>query len=186
MRRRRSQRSLTTSRPRTRALPLSGTISVASIRNSVVLPPPSGPTKPNSSDAATENDSPLSAGVSPNRFSSRSAATAYAGGAGIARLNRRRRDLRARRDPGDRTGDDLPWTAAGVNRHPRLLAEPDRRQLRLGDVGPHLHRLQVGDAIERLAGLHHLSRFRVGGQHGAVDRVAHLGLADPLAGLTDL
>ena len=48
--------SFTTSRPSTRAAPLSGTISVARMRNNVVFPPPSGPTTPKSSAGLTEND----------------------------------------------------------------------------------------------------------------------------------
>src|SRR5436190_7766942 len=53
--------SRTTSSPRTVARPESGVIRVTRILNSVVLPPPSGPMKLNSSPGPTSNDTPSSA-----------------------------------------------------------------------------------------------------------------------------
>src|SRR5687768_8541706 len=66
MRRRSFQRSRTTSRPSTRAVPASGINRVTRMRKSVVLPPPSGPMKPNSSPLSTSNDTSCKARVSPN------------------------------------------------------------------------------------------------------------------------
>src|SRR5437762_1245778 len=56
-----AQRSRTTSRPSTVAVPASGVSSVTRIRNSVVLPAPSGPMKPKSSPGRTSNETPSSA-----------------------------------------------------------------------------------------------------------------------------
>ena len=77
----------TTSRPSTEARPASGTSSVTRMRNSVVLPAPSGPMKPNSSPGATVNDTPSSAIVCPKRFTSASTTTASAA-IGVGHLRR--------------------------------------------------------------------------------------------------
>ena len=53
-------------------------------------------------------------------------------------------------------------------------------ELRLGDVRPDIDCVEVGDLVERLAGLHDLAGPRVGREHGACDRILHLALADPL------
>src|SRR5918994_5642283 len=62
---RRTHRSFTTSRPRTWAVPASGSSNVTRMRKSVVLPAPSGPITPYSSPGPTSNDTSWSATVSP-------------------------------------------------------------------------------------------------------------------------
>src|SRR3954447_5829909 len=119
-----AQRSRTTSRPSTRAVPASGVSSVTRIRKSVVLPAPSGPMKPNSSPGRTSNDTPSSAAFDPKRLTTLSAVTeidihrhpdleqplvvghtdlhgVHQVGALVARLDRRRREFRGRCNPGD-------------------------------------------------------------------------------------
>src|SRR5690606_4539032 len=71
-----SQRSATTSRPRTRADPASGRRSVVSKRKSVVLPAPSGPMTPKISPLSTAKETPSRATVSPKLFARASTSTA--------------------------------------------------------------------------------------------------------------
>ena len=49
-----------------------------------------------------------------------------------------------------------------------------RRELRLGDVGAHVHGVEIRDLVERLARLHDLARLRVGDEHRAGARVRDL------------
>src|SRR3954470_14535426 len=66
--RRTSSRSLTTSWPATRALPLVGFASVHSMLIVVVLPAPFGPRNPNTSPASTLKRTPLTASTSSKDF----------------------------------------------------------------------------------------------------------------------
>src|SRR6202022_3155186 len=68
--------SCTTSRPKTSALPPSGSSSVASTRTSVVLPAPFGPSNPKTVPSATSRSTPASAVVAPNRLTAPSTRTA--------------------------------------------------------------------------------------------------------------
>ena len=58
--------SLTTSQPRTRAVPAVGASKVARIRTSVVFPAPFGPSSPSTFPAGAVRDTPSSAVVAPN------------------------------------------------------------------------------------------------------------------------
>src|SRR3954451_1769314 len=62
--------SATTSRPATRALPASGSSSVARMRTVVVLPAPLGPSTPSTVPGATASSTPSSARVGPKDFTS--------------------------------------------------------------------------------------------------------------------
>src|SRR3954463_14590709 len=62
--------SETTSRPATRALPASGSSSVARMRTVVVLPAPLGPSTPSTVPGATASSTPSSARVGPKDFTS--------------------------------------------------------------------------------------------------------------------
>jgi hypothetical protein len=57
-----------TSNPATRPMPLVGGSSVVSMRISVDLPAPLGPSKPNTSPGCTANDTPSTAVKSPKRL----------------------------------------------------------------------------------------------------------------------
>src|SRR3954469_8655689 len=68
MRARSAGASETTSRPATRALPASGSSSVARMRTIVVLPAPLGPSTPSTVPGATASSTPSSARVGPKDF----------------------------------------------------------------------------------------------------------------------
>src|SRR3954452_14620923 len=70
MRARSAGASETTSRPATRALPASGSSSVARMRTGVVLPAPLGPSTPSTVPGATASSTPSSARVGPKDFTS--------------------------------------------------------------------------------------------------------------------
>src|SRR3954454_9665926 len=70
MRARSAGASETTSRPATRALPASGSSSVARMRTVVVLPAPLGPSTPSTVPGATASSTPSSARVGPKDFTS--------------------------------------------------------------------------------------------------------------------
>src|SRR5687768_17755492 len=115
------------------------------MRKSVLLPPPSGPMKPNSSPASTSNDTSSRARVSPNCLRRLRALTeldidghpeleqplavVHANLDGVdeirtlvARLHRRGRELRLAGDPRDRARQRLPHIFANIHCHHRLLA----------------------------------------------------------------
>ena len=66
------------------------------------------------------------------------------------------------------------------------LTDPDTREIGLGDVGAHVHDLEVGDLVEGLARLHELAGPRVDRQDRPRDRIADLAAPDAIAGLGDL
>ena len=63
-----------TSTPSTRAVPPSGRSSVVSMRTTVVLPAPLGPSRPSTVPSGTSNETPFTASTSPKHFT-RSSAT---------------------------------------------------------------------------------------------------------------
>src|SRR5262245_10448551 len=144
--------SRTTSSPSTVASPRSGRSNVTRMRKSVVLPPPSGPMNPNSSPRSISNDTLSSARVSPHCFRRLLALTeldidghpeleqpfAVVDAdfdrvdeirAFVARLHRRRRELRFAGDPRDRAGKRLT-AFLDVQRDRDLLADLHRCELR--------------------------------------------------------
>src|SRR3954471_19788271 len=65
--------------PSTRAVPPSGRASVVSMRTTVVLPAPLGPSRPRTRPSGTSNDTPFTASTVPKHFTSPSATIAGSG-----------------------------------------------------------------------------------------------------------
>src|SRR6187551_2917816 len=164
--------SRTTSRPSTVALPESGIISVTRIRNSVVLPPPSGPMKPNSSPGRTSKEMRSSALFALKDLTRLSAVTeldidrhsdlehallvGHADlhgvnqiGALVARLDRCRRELRRRGNPGDRSGHRLALVLRHIDVDAGRRTDLHRGQLRFCHVRANVHTGEIGDLVER-------------------------------------
>src|SRR5437868_2582094 len=103
----------------------------------------------------------------------------------VARLNRRRRELRLWGNPAHRAGQRASRLAATVDRHARRPAELHARQLRLVHIGPQNHRVEIRDLVQRLAGLDKLAAIGVAGEHGAGDRARYAALRELLPDLRE-
>src|SRR5687767_6663478 len=157
------------------------------MRKSGLFPPPSGPMNPKSSPASTSNDTSSSARVPPNCLRRLRALTeldidrhpeleqplavVHANLDGVdevrtlvARLHRRRRELRLAGDPRHRARQRLPCSGvwlqplflADINSHRRRLADLHGCELRFVDVGADVHDREVGNGVQRLSRLNEL------------------------------
>lgn len=104
----------------------------------------------------------------------------------IARLDRRRRELRFGRDPRDRARYDAPRRPAGIDRHLRRRSDFHSGKLCLGDVGAENHGVEVRDLEQWLARLYQLSALGIGGEHGPADGCRDVAFFHALANLCEL
>src|SRR5579872_7033397 len=198
------------SNPLTRAVPDVGGSSVTSIRMSVDLPAPFGPSRPKISPSSTANEMPFTAVNAPNcltmlrtsipgmtlwgrqqnvrRHPHREAAVAVV----HAQTDLERLDVALgpahvalRREPGvDAAIEHRPFAFhAGRQTDGELLAVRDPIDVGLLDVFPHPEIVRIDQRDDRLSWIHDLARAHGPDVHEAVDGRMELGVPQADVGL---
>src|ERR1041385_3576775 len=109
----------------------------------------------------------------------------YEIGALVSSLNRRRRELGFRCDPGDDSVHRHERAIALVHADLHLLAQANRCELSLGDVRSQRQRIEARDLVEWLAHLHHFALLRERREYRAGYGIGDTAARDAISDLCD-